>query len=107
MEHKPKLIGGKVFKRKTLDDKVAEYRMTFGKHKDELLDDTPVEYMDWALNNYDRLTDWDRKVLNRYIHLRAVEINERAADAMEEHDKAMEQTDSQNDDVMAWVDENF
>ncbi len=85
------------FKVKSLDDKVKEYRMGFGIHKDKLLEDTPVEYIDWALKSYDRLTDWDKKVMNRFLHVRAVAINEQMEEDLEEH----------NLEMGAWVDENF
>ncbi len=85
------------FKMKSLEDKVKEYKMTFGKHKDKLLDDVPPEYIDWAIKSYERLTDWDRIVMNKYLHVRAVAINEQSQNELEVHEAEM----------TAWVDENF
>ncbi len=86
-----------VFKVKSFDEKVKEYRMTFGKNKDELLENVDPDYLDWTLKNYDRLTDWDRKIINRYLLLRAIEFKDQQEVDLEEHQSEM----------LNWVDENF
>jgi hypothetical protein len=89
-----------VFKKKSLDEKVQEFKFTFGKNEGKKLDEVDADYIDWILREYKYLSEWDRKVLNRYLHIRAEEINA-------QENKLREEVNEQNDNFTEWVDENF
>lgn len=97
-----------VHKLKTLDEKVLEFIMPNGKYKDEKLDDVPIEYLDWVVTGDNKYTTaWTKKIVNRYIHLRAVQISEKIAEDELEKDIAVERATQDQDDMLGWVDENF
>jgi hypothetical protein len=95
------------FKVKSLEDKVNEFKMTFGKYQDELLDDVPIEYLDWCVREYKYLKAWDKKVINKYIKMRAIEISEKAERDSIEKELADEEAAKQKGEMLGWVDENF
>jgi hypothetical protein len=64
-----------VFKRKSLDDHVRDYKLKFGRYEDSKLEDVDNEYLDWVLNDYKYRGDWDRKIIVRYQHLVAEEFH--------------------------------
>lgn len=96
-----------VFKRKSLDDHMDDFIMPFGKHKDELLDDVPIEYLDWCLKEYKYLSDWHRKLINHYIDSRAEEIHEKMAEEAQEKAERQAELDRDLLEMGSWVDENF
>lgn len=56
--------------RESMPNNPAEIRMPFGKHKGELIEDLPSDYIRWCLENLERLDSAVQKEMEEQLLLR-------------------------------------